>query len=158
MVLFLIGLAYMLTACALTGGKNYGYFEYDEEAKKIFEVYEVLSDHNYFYSGPEARPNAIIALQQEYTLQSKLWKPVDMTSQRMKKWLTYDGHDPAKFKAHIRSGRYMYARNGTRIGLWYSLKDWNTHSMIKMVDVEQKIVVIATPSVFMKKTRLLHEK
>ena len=142
-ILFLFSLVFLINACASSG--NYGYFEYSDETKKIFESYQVLPDHNYFYSGSDARPDAIIALQKEYTLQTKLWKPIEMTSKQLKRWVNYGSSNRAVLSPTVRYGRDLFDNNGAKIGVWYSLKHWNARTAIEMIDESKKIVSIATP-------------
>ena len=123
-------LLFSLAACASTG--VYGKFVYTQEVDDLFESLTVLPDHAYFFSGSDARPRVILAIDDAYTLSSKLWKPVDMTAEQLKRWVLNPSrrsqYDAATY------GRYIYDDKGQRIGAWYALEDWNQYVTVKMLD------------------------
>ena len=58
-----------------------------EEARKIFESSTVVPDHTYYYTGPSAQPDAIIAIDNKYTLQESVhWNKVDITEKQLQDW------------------------------------------------------------------------
>ncbi|MEJ2641371.1 MAG: hypothetical protein P8010_17530 [Desulfosarcinaceae bacterium] len=120
---------------------RYGKFVYDEAVDKVFEDLTVLPDHRYYITGPDSRPDAIIAIDQRYTLKSKLWKPVEMTPQKLKHWVA----NPARRAQYYPYpyGRYIVSDDGQRIGLWYSLRDWRAFATVKMLD--DTTVQVSTP-------------
>ena len=93
------------------------------DATAIWHSYEVRSDYNYYYAGPDTRPFYIIGVDDRFKLISKLWKPVDLTPEMLKDWFNYfrprvGGYNPLPY------GAFIYGPNGERIGLWYSVQDW----------------------------------
>lgn len=120
---------------------RHGRFVYDEAVDQVFEELTVLSDHRYYFTGPESRPDAIIAIDKRYTLKSKLWKPVEMTSEKLKHWVDNPARR-ARFYPYT-YGRYIVSDDGRRIGLWYSLRDWRAFVTIKMLD--DTTVQVSTP-------------
>ena len=58
---------------------NYGRLQRSNDVSKVFERHEVLADHAYYATGPEARPTAILAIHRSYTLKPGLWRSVEMT-------------------------------------------------------------------------------
>ncbi len=106
-----------------------------------FENYEILSDHQYYFSGSESRPRAVIGVQKAYTLQSKLWRPVDLTSERIRSWLNFSN---LKSKYFLRNnGSDILTEDGRKIGIWYAFIDWKDWATIKMID--EQVVNISTP-------------
>ncbi len=94
-----------------------------QEATAIWHSYEVLSNYNYYYAGPDTRPFYIIGIDDRYKLVSKLWKPVDLTPEMLKDWFNYfrprvGGYNPLPY------GAFINRPDGERIGLWYSVVDW----------------------------------
>lgn len=119
----------LLAGCA---GGRYGSTVIDDQAKQIFESYQILPDHRYYYSGPDAHPDAVIAIHSAFTLKSSLWKPVTPTAEQLKNWFNWIhprvGYDPYPY------GRTILSDDGRRIGLWYSVVDWRDFTVVKMID------------------------
>jgi len=93
-----------------------------QEATDIWHSYEILPNYNYYASGPESQPNYIIGIDNKYRLNSKLWRPVDLKPELLKKWFNFVrprvGYDPQTY------GAFITGPNGERVGLWYSVRDW----------------------------------
>ena len=110
-----------LIVCVTAVGRKGSGITHSDEATKQWHTFEILPSHNYYYQGPNSRPFYIIAIDKQYTLTSKNWKPVDLTPEQLKKWINIPprvGYDPQTYGADI-SGP-----NGEKIGLWYSVRDW----------------------------------
>jgi hypothetical protein len=107
-------LAVLLAACAA----NYGRLQRSETVGRIFERHEVLADHAYFTTGSEAQPTAILAIQHAYTLKTELWRPVEMTPDRLKR-LVDAMTNQLGFAPVIMGGRIVDPA-GKPVGLWYS--------------------------------------
>jgi hypothetical protein len=77
-----------------------------------------LADYRYYATGPEARPTAILAVQKQFTLKSRLWDPVEMTSARLKRMVDAMT-DQLGFTTVIMGG-VITDPEGRQAGLWYS--------------------------------------
>ena len=120
---------------------NYGKLAVNDNVKLQFENYEILSDHQYYFSGSESRPRAVIGVQKAYTLQSRLWQPVDLTSERIRSWLNFSN---LKSKYFLRNnGSDILTEDGKKIGIWYAFIDWKDWATIKMIN--ERVVNISTP-------------
>lgn len=119
---------------------NYGAIRPSSEVNELFESYEVLGDHNYYYSGPAAIPNAIIGIHENYTLKSDLWKPVDLTQDQLKKWILLITNKRG-FSIRI-YGYHILDPQEEIVGVWYS--SYN-RTVVKMLDDQH--VVVHTPTV-----------
>ncbi|MBW1842152.1 MAG: hypothetical protein JRI75_10235, partial [Deltaproteobacteria bacterium] len=97
-------------------GKNYGMLKKSTDVNNMFVSHQVLPDHTYYYSGVDAAPNAIIGNQNTYTLESKLWKPVDLTPEQLKKWLRILLRD--RDRPATTWGAYILDPAGKEIGVW----------------------------------------
>src|SRR3989304_265721 len=59
--------------------KDYGKIEPNYELTRSIGRYQIDPDLNYYISGPASTPNAIMGLKKSYTLDSDLWKKIEMT-------------------------------------------------------------------------------
>ena len=120
--LLVIAVQGILTGCAATGGIKSSGVVHSREATEIWHSYEVLPNYNYYISGAESRPWYIIGIDDKYRLTSKNWKPVDLTSEMLDKWINYYrprvGYDLKVY------GSYILSPDGERVGLWYSMRTW----------------------------------
>lgn len=117
-----------ITVTIVFGGcaENYGRLQRNEEVNKIFKSYQILPDHNYYYVGPEGRPDAIMGIESVYTLETTQWTQFDPSDKTLKK-----GVDSINFHHSTSVRYYPYGFNildpaGTRVGIWYSIWDWTT--------------------------------
>ena len=76
-ILFCIIFLISLSGCSMSG---YGRLMSDKEVTQSFETYQILPNHKYYYRGTYSRPLAIVGINETYTLNSKLWIPIDPTS------------------------------------------------------------------------------
>ena len=122
-------LAVGLTVLALAAcGGSYGSLKRSSEVASQFESLEINPDYNYFYSGSDAKPRAIIGLANDYTLVSKLWKPVMLTPGRLNGWI----QQITNFKGYTfrTLGSNILNDQGEVIGIWYSMEDFTTIRML----------------------------
>jgi len=137
-VLLLVVIQNFLSGCAATA-KSPGVTT-SREATAIWHSYEILPDHHYYYSGPDARPFYIIAIDDRYRLQSGLWKPVELTPARLEHWINIPprvGYDPHPY------GAYITGPDNERIGLWYSVRDWTILGKASLA--ENNLVTVTIP-------------
>ena len=122
-------------------GANYSGLMTSNEVNIIFESFQVLDDHNYYYSGSDNRPEAILGIHKDYTLSTRLWKPVNLTSEQLKLWVNMmTDHRGTSFRTW---GARVIVPDGKQIGIWYSPYSWTS---VKMKD--DRHVVINTPTPF----------
>ncbi len=101
---------------------NYGGLRLSNEVNRLFESYQVLDDHNYYYSGSDNRPEAILGVHKDYTLSSTLWKPVELTPDQLRTWVNMmTDHRGTSFRTY---GARVVAPGEKEIGVWYSPYDW----------------------------------
>jgi len=118
----LVILLITLSGCATMEGTKSSGVVTSREATDIWHSYEVLPNYHYYTSGPEAQPNYIIGIDDQYHLTSNLWKPVDLTPEMLKKWFNFE-HPRVGYSVES-YGAFITGPNGERIGLWYSMHDW----------------------------------
>jgi hypothetical protein len=120
--------------------KNWGKITPDSNVRNSFEKYEVNADLNYYISGSDVYPNAILGLNKSYTLDSTLWKKVELTEATLQELVT----DMKSRAINFGQGQFGFAvldDQGKQIGVWYSILAAATSIQMK----EDKKVMIYTP-------------
>ena len=121
---FLISaLAVALVGCAATG--NRGTLQSDLELNRMILAYEIVPDHNYYFSGKVDRPNAILGIHKSYQLVSQLWTPAQISSAQLAKWIQAIG--PEKYQGPTGyHAAYILDPEGKKVGIWYSIMQTTT--------------------------------
>ncbi len=137
-----LSIVYILLVLSFTGcaGPNlarYGSITPDEEVTNAFTTYQPDPHLTYYISGSEVYPNAIMGLYRTYTLDSTLWKKVEMTPGQLRELVTN-----MRRKVLVVQGFALVDDKGNRIGVWYSLLSATTSLRMK----DDRIVVIPTPA------------
>ncbi len=132
--------------CATMGLKNYGSIVPDGSVMEAFDKFQVNPNYNYYYSGSEVYPSAVIGLDNAYALDSDLWKKVDMTPAKLREIVMNMKNKAAtvNFMAPLH-GFAILDDKGKRIGVWYSILEATTNSSVRMKD--SKTVLIDTPDI-----------
>lgn len=129
-------LALMLTAgCAgvnqngtLATRLGYGYLHWSAAVTDDFMSNTVRPEYNYFYSGPDASPRAVIGIGKSYRLVSRFWKPVDLTPAIMKSWNWWMNASYGRGFGDAPRGYEIVDQGGEPVGVWYSRSDWTVIS------------------------------
>ena len=141
LLLFSLSMA-VLTMVSCSGKGNYGRLVPNDKVKSTFETYQLSPDYTYYYSGPDAYPRAVIGIRNEYHLESKFWKAVDLTPTLLKRWLEIGGRPRQDFDLN-RNGSEILTPDGRQIGIWYALKNWKDRARVEMID--DTTVAVSTP-------------
>jgi len=139
-VAVLMGLLLVLQGCAAMHFRDYGRFSPDSKAAQAFESYQVDPEMNYYVSGSDTHPSALLGLDKRYVLEPSLWKAVDMTPSRMKELV---GAMKAR-ASMIGQGLFGFSLldlEGKPVGIWYSIMTATTAIRMK----ENNGVIIYTP-------------
>ena len=118
LVLFVLILA--LSSCA----GNYGRIQKDAKVDQLFKNYQVLDDYKYYFSGPDTRPEVILGVRRDYTLETTQWTQVSLTEKQLKEWvdgLYFYFHDLTHNRPY---GSVILDPSGKQIGIWYSIWDY----------------------------------
>lgn len=115
----ILTIAFLFWGCALhlaDSGKN----QFSSGAREIFESFLVLPNANYFYIGSNISPDAIIAVDKNYTVTSSgIWIKVEPEPKDLKYWVETMqrniGLSPDGYK--------MFDPKGNLIGFYYSRWD-----------------------------------
>ena len=92
--------ALALTMLALLSGclQNYGMLRRDLAVKESFESYQVPTEFKYYYFGTSSYPTAMIGINKELTLKSRLWREVNPNTERFREMVFWIFTDVLLFK------------------------------------------------------------
>jgi hypothetical protein len=138
-VLFLsLLLAVMVSAFFGCGPSTYGRLQSSREVTEAFDSSQVLSDHQYYFSGFERVPYGIIGINHSYKLRSGNWKLIDMNPTLLNQ-LTYRMQHVYRVGPR---GAWILDPDGNRVGIWYSSQNW---TKVKLEKNNQVVVVTPRP-------------
>lgn len=120
--------------------KDYGAIVPNKEVTQAFESYQIDSDLNYYISGSDMFPNAIMGLNKACTLDNDLWKKIEMTPEVFRN-LVGNMQARASELSRFQHGFTIIDSKGRQIGIWYSPLD--AGAVIKIQD--ERTVIIHTP-------------
>ena len=138
-IFFPILIFFLITGCAAP--TDHGSLIRTDEVKNTFESATVIPDHTYYYYGPQAAPEAIIAIHKSYTLQNakNYWVGVDITEKMLQDWnRIIDNNTRMKFPYW---GSRIMTPDGKQAGYWYSKQ---THTVVRFPS--ENVIVVYTPS------------
>ena len=106
------------------------FFTGSKDVSEQFETGHILTGHHYFYGGPDLKPNAIVAIDSAYSLESPHWHPLEVTPASLKELVDRIRFVPyAEYKTTPNGARILTAA-GERIGVWYSAFEYTQVWMI----------------------------
>ena len=93
---------------------NYGRLEINSAVEQSFRNYDMLDQYQYYYSGRENKPSAIIGIDPTFQFSSEFWTAIERPQ-----FKTMVGRmKPADYG--FLYGAYMMAPDGRKAGVWYS--------------------------------------
>lgn len=136
-ILLPLGLVLFLTACA---GHNVptGRWTTDDSVRKFFEEGRIYPDHTYYYLGSITAPDSIIAIDNRYTLRTRVWAEIAISQQVFNGWLTWYRTD--NFGPCPLYGGVILTPAGRPAGYWYSR---NTRNIVE--EPEPGVLVVYQP-------------
>ena len=93
-----------------------GRLESIPEVTQAFKSSQILPDHQYYVSGFQRVPYAIIAVDNKYQLRAGRWQPIDMDSTSLNQMIYRMEH---VYSLNPR-GAWILDPEGNRLGAWYS--------------------------------------
>ncbi len=115
MLLFLFAILF-LSGCAGTSHDR-GNLVRAPEVSSNFEHGRILPDHTYYFSGPEAEPDAIIGIHNSYTFDRGYWKTANISEEKMAGWNRIIAN---QYRGRTRySGYRITTPDGKPAGIWY---------------------------------------
>ena len=130
----------LVSGCASKNSK-FAALRHDDQVKKTFEDFIVPQGYNFYYFGQEQNPKAFVGISKNFVLESSMWKPIELTSDILHKWIWFQAN---RRKGDLRRfGSNIIGPNKEHVGVWYSLEDWKQWARIELLD--DKIVKIGGP-------------
>jgi len=93
-----------------------GRLQSSPEVTEAFKSSQIMPNHQYYVSGFQRIPYAIIAVDNDYRLRSGRWKPIDMDSTALNQLIYRMEH---VYSLNPR-GAWIMDPEGNRLGAWYS--------------------------------------
>ncbi|MFC1516574.1 hypothetical protein ACFL7E_07445 [Thermodesulfobacteriota bacterium] len=138
-IIVAFNLLFIITISFVGCTNKFGRIQPSGEVTRMFETYQIFPDHKYYYSGSDGKPRGIIGIHNNYTLNSKLWKPVDLTPEQLRNWINFILSDITVSANNY--GALILDSNGNQVGVWYSL--WRP-STVKMEN--DNSIIVHTPT------------
>lgn len=136
----LAGMVMLLLIVWSLSDDRYGQLRPSKAATDAFETFQVDSEKEYYLSGSDVYPSAIIGIDKSRTLVTDLWKKRDLTAEGMK-GLVGNMHSRAMEHLAFLQGFDILDDRGAKIGEWFSLQGINI--VIRMKSEDR--VSISTP-------------
>ena len=133
---------FCLYACATT---NHGTLQPSSEITNIFENNRIVADHLYYYSGLQGVPDAIIAVHSNYSLRSRHWQRVDLTSLTLKTWVFRMSAVPLTQP----QGAWILDPAGDRIGIWFA----SQRETVVRFEQNNRVVIVPPKPTDLKRVR-----
>ena len=129
---------FVFCVALVSGCGTYGKIKPSREVTTAFTSFEVKKDHKYYMTGSDMYPDAIIAIDEKYTLTSKFWKEIEpeKLSDLVKQMNEKTPESLPKLY-----GYNILDNEGNDIGDWYSFVD---ETVIK---VDGNKVTVYTPDI-----------
>jgi hypothetical protein len=117
--------------------RNYGEILPDSEITSDFENYKMDLDFNYYISGSDVYPNALMGLRKTVILDSDLWKKIEPSSETFRDLI----QNMQKKSLSINQTQHGFAilnEKGEKIGIWYSILSART----SVQSLDGKVIVL----------------
>jgi len=128
-----------LAGCAGAGMQRS--FQPDRDVDRSFERFEFRQDLNYYSSGSDSHPNALMGLGKEYILESDLWKKVDK-AETLREMV--QGMQKKTGELYLVLHGFQILDNGGKaVGIWYAILSARAH----LVMTGAKRILVYTPDI-----------
>lgn len=111
-------LLFLTKGCATLSVSAGGGLQESLEVENLFESGTLLADHVYYTDGSPSNPDAIIAIDKNFQLQTKIWSRRDWTEKDLKDTVFWMQTEEVAFCTN--NGGLLIAPDGQQIGIWYS--------------------------------------
>lgn len=138
-IMLAVVLALIIAVWRFSSGQ-YGKLHPSGETATAYESFQVNPGLNYYLSGSDLYPNALMGLDKDWILVSDLWKKRDLSLESMKE-LIQGMQAKALENLAILHGFYILDHRDRKIGNWFSIP--GLHVMVRITGENR--VEISTP-------------
>jgi hypothetical protein len=132
-LLLVIGLAILGGLILFFSGRlreRYGALQASEAVTRAYEQYQLHPGLNYYISGPDVYPHAVIGIDRSLILDSDLWKQRNFDPETFRETVR-NMQSMALSTMQMLHGFEIVDQQGRRVGTWFSVLDVRT--TIKML-------------------------
>ena len=129
------------SGCAGLRVSGYGHIDPSGDVTRAFENYEVKPGLNYYVSGSDMYPGAIIGIDKRYVLATELWKKKEFTPETLKELVLNMKTKAMDLGLIVVHGFNIVDEGGTDIGDWYSI----LHATTSVKRIEDNQFIIPPP-------------
>jgi hypothetical protein len=112
---------FSMSGCTSSFFKNSGRIETDADVTDSFNKFQTNANFNYYITGSDVYPTSILGLNKAYTLETDLWKQIDMTPELFSELVTNMNTRSIQCCSQTMTGFYIFDDKDNKIGVWYSL-------------------------------------
>jgi hypothetical protein len=134
----IFGAVLLLAGCSTVMFKNFGSIRPDTDTTNDFEKFRIKANLNYYISGSDVYPTSILGLNKAYTLDTDLWKKIEMTPEIFSELVTNMRTQSIHCCAQTMHGFYIFDDKNNKIGVWYSLI---TGSIAIQIKEDSKVII-----------------
>lgn len=120
---------------------TYGVIRPSKDVTEAYERFIVDTKLNYFTSGPDAYPNAVIGIDKTWSLETDLWKKRDLNYEIMK-GLVLNMRSKELEHNMMLHGFDIFDNRERKIGNWFSIMGL---TMTVKITGERKVIVYTPP-------------
>jgi len=131
-----IVVALMVVIFSGCSSSTHGRLQSSHEVTQAFQNKQILSDHQYYFSGFQRIPYGIIGIGSKYRLRSSRWKAIELNPTLLNQLIYRMSH---VYSMEPR-GAWILDQDGNRVGIWYSSRYQTTVKIEK-----DDYIVVVTP-------------
>jgi hypothetical protein len=127
-ILLVIGLAILGGLVLFFSGRlreRYGSLQASDSVTRAYEKYDLRPELNYYSSGPDAYPRAVIGIDRSLILDSDLWKQRNFDPETFRETIQ-NMQGRALSAMQLLHGFEIVDQRGARVGTWFSVLDVRT--------------------------------
>jgi len=113
-----------------------GRLQNSSEVTELFKNSQILPNHKYYVSGFQRIPYAIIAVDNNFELRTRYWKPLNIDSAALNQLVYRMEH---VYSLNPR-GAWILDQDGSRVGVWYS-----SQSQTRVKRDKENRITVANP-------------
>jgi len=141
---FCAALGVLIASTILSGCfENYGRLRHNDEVTRTFQTYQVKPDYKYYYYGRTNMPYAVVGIDREYQMRSRIWREVDQDTEKFKEMVFWVWDDYRYYnQRNFTKGADILDPDGKKVGIWYSGLWW---AAIRFEENKRIVVMPETP-------------